>query len=211
MYRFGNAWLVATNAAVALSWANVVLIFLLHRQKLLLLLEDERSLCEARLIPATKLALYLSFVEFFNAVAGFTRSKASQVLLFGVVRFGVEMLLTPILGCSDRLHLFTVLCWGVGDTVRFTCFFFDNFILTSNATWPKAVRYSVGPFLFPLGAIGEMLMVVSVALKNKGAVCWAIFGAASLWPVGFITLYQQLLRQRKKFFAGKKEKNVKAD
>jgi Protein tyrosine phosphatase-like protein, PTPLA len=193
-----KAWLVGTNAAVALAWSNVVLVALLHRQRLL---DDESRLCASHLIPATRVALYCSFVELFNALAGFTRSKAPQVLLFGLVRLGVEMLLTPILGCSDRLHLFTVFCWSVGDTVRFACFFFDNLLLAS--TWPKTIRYSVGPFLFPLGAIGEMLMVIAVALQKNGAVRWAILGAASLWPAGFITLYRQLLRQRRKFFAGK--------
>jgi Protein tyrosine phosphatase-like protein, PTPLA len=198
-----KAWLVGTNAAVALAWSNVVLVALLHRQRLLD--DDESRICESHLIPATRFALYISFVELFNALAGFTRSKAPQVLLFGLVRLGVEMLLTPILGCSDRLHLFTVLCWSAGDTVRFACFFFDNLLLASSnpSTWPKTIRYSVGPFLFPLGAIGEMLMVIAVAFQKDGAVRWAILGAASLWPAGFITLYRQLLRQRRKFFAGK--------
>jgi hypothetical protein len=206
--RSVRAWLVATNAAVALAWLNVVLVAFLNREQLWR--NESRSateagvvVCQRQLIPATRIALYISFVELFNVLAGFTRSKAPQVLLFGMVRLGVETLLTPILGCADRLHLFTVLCWSVGDTVRFSCFFFDN-LLSSAAAWPKTIRYSVGPFLFPLGAIGEMLMVMAVArLQKNGAVRWAIVGAAGLWPAGFITLYRQLLRQRRKFFAGK--------
>lgn len=191
-------WLVMANAAVALAWCNVLRVILSERQNLL----DNDQLCELQLMPATKVALYVSFVELFNSIVGFTRSRASQVLLFGVVRLGVEILLTPVLSGSNRLHLFTVLCWSLGDTVRFTCFFFDNLVASS---WPKAIRYSVGPFLFPLGAFGEMLMVLAVGLHFDGVQQWLIFGAAGLWPLGFINLYQQLLKQRRKFFAAQGE------
>lgn len=192
-------WLITTNAAVAFAWCNVLMILLTDQQTLVTRNED---ICGSRLSPATKFALYLSFVELLNSIIGFTRSKASQVLLFGLVRFGVEVLLTPVLSCTNRLHLFTVLCWSLGDAVRFLCFLFDNLVA---ASWPKAIRYSVGPFLFPLGAFGEMLMVLAVAFHFDGIRRWLFFAAACLWPVGFITLYQQLLKQRRKFFASQSE------
>jgi hypothetical protein len=156
-------------------------------------------ICEERLTPALSLALYLSFLELFNALVGVTKSKPHQVLLFSIVRFGVEMLAAPLLPCGSWQHLLTVFCWSSGDTVRFFCFAWDN--LVPGGRMAKAVRYTVGPLLFPFGALGEMLMVIAAAQDGRPK----MYIAALLWPAGFYPLFTQLLKQRKKFFARSKE------
>ncbi len=180
-----QTWIVTTNAAIALGWARVLLLFGLDQL--------DRN--------AVLVALALSCLELLSALLRFTRSNPLQVLLFSSVRLGVEVLVAP--HCSENLHWFTVSCWAIGDTVRFSCFLFDALI---ESRLPKAIRYTVGPILFPLGFLGECFMVADVARRQEtfSAKAWIYF-AASLWPLGFYPLYSQLLRQRRKFFAKTKQ------
>jgi Protein tyrosine phosphatase-like protein, PTPLA len=199
---FTRAWLVLTNAAMMLGWLRVLLL-LVREYETLCRHQDPTpvTVCEDQLVPVLQTALAISFVELLNAIAGVTRSKPQQVLLFAVIRMGVELLVAPLLdSCSAWQHLFTVACWSLGDTLRFSCFFLDNVV--PGGSWAKSVRYTVGPILFPLGTVGEMLMVISAANKQTGVAKPAMYAAASLWPVGFYSLFTQLMRQRRKFFRG---------
>jgi Protein tyrosine phosphatase-like protein, PTPLA len=146
-----------------------------------------------------KIALYVSFLELFNSLIGITQSKPQQVLLFSIIRYGVESIVSPYIGCSSWQHILTVACWSIGDTIRFGCFLFDT-LLNETSRIPKYIRYTVGPFLFPLGTLGEMSMVIAVANQSKSTINRIlIYSAASLWPVGFFYLFQRLLKQRQKF------------
>jgi len=190
-----------------IAWAKVLRIFY---QQLEALQTETSPVCETKLGPDLRLALIVSFLEFFNAMSGITRSKPQQVLLFALVRASVEMLVAPLLpSCSDWQHLLTVFVWSLGDTIRFGCFLLDA--LVPGARLAKTIRYTVGPILFPIGATGEALMVAALAQYRN----WPLlYGAAALWPVGFFPLMKQLLRQRRKFFYGddatKKAAKVKA-
>jgi Protein tyrosine phosphatase-like protein, PTPLA len=206
--KMTQGWLIVTNALMMLAWASV-LVFLIG-SKSTTLLNYNQDVCDASISSCIKLALYISFLELFNSIIGVTKSKPQQVLLFSIIRFGVETIVTPQLkfGCSSWQHIFTVICWSFGDTIRFGCFLFD--IILTRSKVAKSIRYTIGPILFPLGTMGEMLMVIAVAnqaevLRNK----ILIFGAASLWPVGFFYLFKQLLRQRRKFFRESKVVKVK--
>jgi len=196
-----RAWLLLTNSTMMIGWARVLRI--LYR-KFALIQDPTQPVCLQELTPDLILALMLSFLEFFNAMVGVTRSKPQQVLLFSMIRAGVELLAAPMLNCSAWQHLLTVTCWSLGDTIRFGCFVLDN--LVPGGRVAKAVRYTVGPILFPIGATGEMLMVMAIAADGRPY----LYLAAALWPLGFYPLMKQLLKQRRKFFQGPKEKKVKA-
>lgn len=187
-----RAWLILSNATMMMGWANVLVVLSLHNGD-----------CEQVLTPRIRLALLLSFLELFNAIVGCTRSKPHHVLLFSLIRFGVENLVAPLLSCDAWQHVLTVASWSAGDTVRFGCFFLDH-LVSSDSDVPKRIRYSIGPILFPCGALGEMLMVIAAASSQTRWSRLAFYGASALWPVGFYFLYTQLLRQRRKFFAARK-------
>lgn len=205
-------WKIATNAAMALSWLRVVVALstaaMMMMQGATHNLEDA---CRADVVPAVKLALAVSFLELANALLGVTRSKPAQVLLFATVRLGVELWVAPRLAsCAAWPHLLTVACWGAGDTIRFLCFLVDNWNADPQqqpAVVARAVRYTVGPVIFPVGASGEMIMVIYAALRQEGYGKPGMLVAASLWPLGFYPLFTQLLRQRRKFFAKTDAKN----
>jgi hypothetical protein len=194
-----RAWLVLSNAAMMIGWLRVLQLVVRKYDAIRLLYPV--AVCEEQLEPALRLALAVSFVELLNALAGVTRSKPQQVLLFAVIRMGVQAIVAPLLdSCSAWQHLFTVACWSLGDTVRFACFWLDN-VVPGGSRLAKSVRYTVGPILFPMGTVGEMLMVMAAASKQTDAFSkLAMYGAACLWPVGFYFLFTQLLRQRQKFF-----------
>jgi Protein tyrosine phosphatase-like protein, PTPLA len=193
-----TAWKVFSNAVMMLGWVRVLM-------RVAALLQQtaspsEETVCQGLLGDATQHALFLSFLELFNAVTGVTRSKPAQVLLFSVIRLGVEILVTPVISCASWQHVFTIACWSLGDSVRFACFLLDSLLRDGSQT-AKKIRYTVGPILFPAGTLGEMVMVIAAANTQEVALHkYAIYGAASLWPVGFYALFTQLLRQRKKFF-----------
>lgn len=209
-----RAWLVVTNAALSLGLLRV---FLLVVGVVVLTAgggdndDDFGTLCDEKLMPPLRFALALSFLEVFNALIGATRSNPLHVSLFAVVRFGVEHLCvvqhqpSNALSCGAWQHLWTVACWSLGDAVRFFCFFIDNFAPRGGSSGAKSVRYTVGPLLFPLGFLGEMLMVIAAAgAAETGMVKVGLYGAACLWPAGFYPLYTQLLRQRRKFFSAQR-------
>jgi len=204
-------WLIGTNAIMALGWLHVLWNLLQHMVTAAATTTDaEPQWCEEQLQPAISIALYLSFLELVSASTGMTRSKPLHVLLFAVVRWGTEKLVAPRLAsCQAWQHLGTVVLWSLGDAIRFSCFAVDA--LTANppagsggratttkttTSVAKTVRYTVGPWIFPAGAAGEMLMVLGVAVHQKQP---AWYFAAALWPVGFYPLYRQLLRQRNKY------------
>jgi hypothetical protein len=215
--RAVRLWLIASNCAVMVGWVRV-LVYVLWTTTAA---KDDRSSlhhsCEDDLTRALHTALLLSFVEVLNALVGVTRSKPLQVLLFAMVRFGVEQWVAPLLQSSSPhcaaswRHLLTVACWSLGDSIRFGCLAMDN-IVSGGSVWAKSVRYTVGPILFPVGFAGEMLMVLAAARARPTPMArWAMYGAASLWPVGFYPLYAQLLRQRRKFVSSQLATKKHAD
>ncbi|GKY93147.1 hypothetical protein MPSEU_000282700 [Mayamaea pseudoterrestris] len=142
------------------------------------------------------------FVHQHQAIAspitvGFTRSSPLAVLVFCVVRATVELIVAPMLtpSCNSDAHLWTAVCWSLGDAIRFFCFFVDAIV--PGGTVFKRVRYAVGPLVFPLGATGEMIMVAKLAHQRKW---YGLYLVAALWPVGFYPLYKSLLANRRKFF-----------
>ena len=183
--------LVASNVTMMIMWARVLYVFLSSGKSL----QDEDT-CSRMLRPTLMLALKVSYLELATSVFGLTRSNYNQVMLFATVRAGVEKWIAPIIGCGTREHLFTALCWSVGDVVRFACFAVDS-AMPQASFIAKSIRYTVGPLLFPLGAGGEMFMVIRSAERQNQPL---FLLAAALWPVGFYPLLQQLLKQRRKHF-----------
>jgi hypothetical protein len=202
-----RVWILLTNAAMMLAWGRVLGVLCFNDMSTII--DPKLADCSEKVTSSVTVALGVSFLELFNAVIGVTRSKPQQVLLFSVIRMGVELIVTPAMNgtCSAWQHILTVACWSLGDTVRFSCFLLDN--LFPGGRLAKSVRYTVGPILFPMGTIGEMLMVIAVGNQTEATVMkLLIYGAASLWPVGFYFLFTQLLRQRKKFFGRDKRKTA---
>lgn len=200
-----RAILIGTNGITCLVWLRVVLVYLVQGWGAL----SSEDACDEILRPALFVALAVSaLVEIGTSATGLTRSSIIQVLLFASVRTGTELWVTPLIGCGADQHLFTALCWSLGEVVRFGCFAVDQAMGEKGGSHlAKSIRYSVGPILFPLGAGGEMLMVIQAGYLNSRPILYA---AASLWPLGFYPLMKQLLKQRRKHFAAKKEKEIKA-
>jgi len=190
-----HVWLFIVNLIITMQWYRVASLFVYDGGHGLL----DVDTCLENLRPNVIRALMFSTVELFNSLVGFTRSKPSQVLLFSSVRMGVEYFTAPSIPCTAWQHLLTCLCWALGDVVRFGCFAVDILYTIFGQRPPhmiKSLRYTVGPILFPLGALGEMLIVVRSAQDRRPI----LFVAASLWPVGFYPLMKQLLRQRRRHF-----------
>jgi hypothetical protein len=210
-----RVWLIGTNACMMLSWMRPLVFVLMpyyYNYLEILFSPTEASkvstlsfLCNDQFTPMVHTALIISFLEVFNSLTGMTRSKPAQVLLFAIIRFGVEHLVGPNLNTCPTAwsHIVTVTCWSLGDTIRFGCFFFDS-VISNGSRWAKYIRYTVGPILFPLGTLGEMLMVLTLANQrytvNLGHSLAMYVAALLLWPIGFFSLFTQLLRQRQKFF-----------
>lgn len=187
--------LVATNTAMMVMWARSLFVIANGWKTLA---DADSAICEETLRPTLLAALAVSFLELFTSLIGLTRSNPTQVLLFSTVRAGVEVLVAPLLPCACWQHLFTATCWSLGDVVRFGCFALDS-LSPQFGSFVKATRYTVGPLLFPLGASGEMLMVMRAANDGRPA----MYIAAALWPAGFYPLMTQLLRQRRKYFSSR--------
>jgi Protein tyrosine phosphatase-like protein, PTPLA len=186
--------LCMSNATMMAMWARVLIVYTTTGWNALS--EDNSAVCNERLRPLLLQALAVSYLELVTSLIGLTRSNPLQVVLFATVRAGVEVLVTPLIGCSTWQHLFTALCWSLGDAIRFGCFAVD---CISPQRVVKSIRYTVGPFLFPLGAGGEMLMVLQAATDGRPS----LYLAAALWPAGFYPLMKQLLKQRRKHFTSK--------
>jgi hypothetical protein len=195
--RIKHLILFAGNAAIAFSWISVIWTYLTQS------ITDERT-CANHVRPRTILALGMSGIEVLNSLLGLTKSKLYQVLLFSCTRAGVEILLAPLMPCNAMEHLWTVGCWALDGPFRFGCFGIDSLLsLCGRESIPivKSIRYTVSPLIFPLGAAGEMFMVIRAARDGRPA----LFLAASLWPIFFYPLMMQLLNQRRKHFQKLKE------
>jgi hypothetical protein len=189
------------NAAIHIAWLRVLWTYATEP-----VFANEDS-CNSLVHSQTLTALAISGIELLNSLLGLTKSKPHQVLLFSSVRTGVEMLLAPILPCNAPQHLFTVGCWALDGLFRFGCFGLDALLsLCGYESLPviKSVRYTVGPLLFPLGAGGEMFMVLRAARDGRPG----LYFAASLWPVCFYPLMKQLLKQRSKHFKKLKDSKL---
>mmetsp|Transcript_10075 Transcript_10075/g.18882 ORF Transcript_10075/g.18882 Transcript_10075/m.18882 type:complete len:208 (+) Transcript_10075:194-817(+) len=180
------------NSTIAVAWICVIWTYLKKR------VTDEHT-CSNFLRPKTVLALLVSGIEILNSILGLTKSKPHQVILFSVTRAAVELLLAPLIPCNAPEHLWTVGCWALDGPFRFGCFGIDSFMtLCGFEARPiiKSIRYTVSPLIFPLGAGGEMFMVLRAARDGRPG----LYFAASLWPIFFYPLMMQLLNQRKKHF-----------
>ena len=196
-------WLVACNFITAAAFGRVAMIIAVNG--LTSLSDGESTLCLDALVPATRLALGIGFIEVFNCIAGFTRSPLPAVLLFSCTRAGVEYMVAPLIPCGSWQHLLCVTMWSIGDLVRFGCFTIDTAI--PGIRMVKSVRFTVGPILFPFGAFAEMMMVFLAASNGQPM----MYLAGALWPFFFYPMMQQLLKQRRKHFSPKdKKKQIKA-
>ena len=183
------------------------------------------SFCDLQIRPAVFTALMISFVEVVNSLLGLTKSPLPAVLLFSCTRFGVEQFIGPKIPCTCWQHLLTVACWSLGDTIRFSSLAVVTLAASTTTTGKsttdssssnsssrssitdrisylaKSIRFTVGPILFPIGASGEMFMVIlagsTTGSNNK---LW-FYGAAALWPVFFYPMMVQLLKQRRRHFS----------
>ena len=200
----GSLWLAASNFITAAARGRVALIVVAATFGDLS--SSESNICSTTLVPAVKLALIISFIEIFNCLVGLTRSPLLAVLLFSCTRAGVEYLVTPIIPCDSWQHILTVFMWGLGDLIRFGCL--GMITLFPEAQMFKSIRFTVAPVLFPIGATGEMLMVILAGSVNNRPM---LYVAAALWPVFFYPMMQQLLKQRRKHFQPKgKTKEIKS-
>jgi Protein tyrosine phosphatase-like protein, PTPLA len=196
-------WLVISNATMMIAWTTVLITLVAANWDDIL--DEQQTVCDNQLGRNVRWALLVSFLELVNAVLGITKSKPQQVLLFSMIRLLVETIVAPNMSCSSWQHIATVVFWSVGDSIRFACFFVDNLVGGNDTA--KLIRYTVGPIVFPLGAFCEMLMIISVGYRTQNMTNrLLIFLAASLWPPGFYYLFTQLLRQRRKFILGTKDK-----
>jgi hypothetical protein len=203
--RLGSIWLAASNFITAAAWGRVALIVLTTMASGDLS-SSESNACSTALVPAVKMALMISFIEIFNCVTGLTRSPLLAVLLFSCTRAGVEYLVEPLIPCGSWQHILTVSMWGVGDFIRFGCL--GVVTLLPEAQVFKSIRFTVAPILFPIGASGEMLMVILAGYVNNRPM---LYMTAALWPVFFYPMMQQLLKQRRKHFEPKdKKKQIKS-
>jgi hypothetical protein len=196
-------YMLLSNAAMTIGWIRVLLLVGNNFRRLQ---DPNDDFCETRLEPVTKQALAISFLELLNALAGVTRSKPHMVLLFTGARTSVEWFIVPLVilqaatsSCSNPYHLFTVACWALGDSIRFGCFTLDT--LMPEGGLAKAIRYTVGPLVFPLGITGETILVYQAA-RATGHPFLVL--ATILWPVAGVMLVLQLLKQRRRFFAKQK-------
>lgn len=190
-----------SNGTMMIAWLRVARLFYRRFNDL----GENEAYCQETLTPLLVMAVFVSFLEFFNAMIGLTRSKPHFVLLFAVARASVELLVAPGIPCSAWQHRMTALFWSIGDSIRFGCFVLD--FMVPGGRVAKAVRYTVGPLVFPIGAAGEMLMMAELARFRQWPLVYVV---AALWPVGFYPLMKQLLRQRQEFFARLGEAKVKA-
>mmetsp|Transcript_17014 Transcript_17014/g.39264 ORF Transcript_17014/g.39264 Transcript_17014/m.39264 type:complete len:284 (+) Transcript_17014:79-930(+) len=203
-----RSYLLFSNVTLMVAWARVLRVIyragifgrittaVFEQQQLFPTLTN--ATCSRDVTPALNLALALSFMEVFNAAAGLTRSKVPLVMLFCSVRAVTEAVVAPRLAhCGASSHTFTVTVWSLGETIRFGCFVLD--LLVPGGRLAKTIRYTAGPLLFPLGALGEVWMVATYAQQEQQ--WWWLVAAAILWPMGIYPLMTQLLRQRNKFLA----------
>lgn len=196
--------LILGNVAMTVMWLRVLLVYKV------LITEGKRGwyaltdpytpdFCESELRRRVIGALVFSTIEIINSVTGLTRSKPLFVVIFVVVRAAVEYFAMSLLPCGAWQHLYTVLCWSLGEVVRFGCFALDSIMSSSPKAGHaiKSIRYTVGPIMFPLGALGEALIIAKAASEGRPA----LYIVVGLWPFGFYPLMKQLLRQRRKHFA----------
>jgi hypothetical protein len=173
--RFTRAWLLLSNATMMIGWAKV-LKALYHNWASLMDVSQPSVACLQVLDMEARIAVLIGFLEFFNAMTQMTKSSPVQVLLFCMVRASVELLVAPLMLpiCNNWQHVATLVCWSLGDTIRFWCFTLD--------------------VLVP----GGMIMVVSLAYQKDWKILYLV---AALWPVGFYPLMKSLLRNRRRFFS----------
>merc|ERR1711862_182687 len=159
--------------------------------------------CIQTLHQRIQVSLILSFIELLTCIAKLTKSKPQMVFLFLSVRCIIQNYIAPTFYCTFN-HLFTCFIWSIGDTIRFGCFALEHYT-NGTKTIYRSVRYNAGIVFFPLGAFGEAIMTLRLALIKKTSIgMWIL---VSLWFVGFPPLMKQLLRQRRKFINMVKDKN----
>ena len=195
--------LIVTNAIMTFMWIRVLRTLFEMATG-----DNNADFCETNLKSALVNAIVTSFLEGVNAIMGVTKSNPANVIMFVVVRAGVEFLAAPALPCDCMQHLFTAACWGFGEMCRFGCFTVDGIMGGSDTA--KSIRYTVGPVAFFFGAFGEWLMVIQVLRTGNPdrsvlVTAFIVFCVVA-WPVGFMSLFKQLLKQRKKHFKAQANK-----
>jgi len=185
-----NGYMAVANTLVSLSWLTLSVVAATSLQ----VCDDFWQI--QKLVVATTA---LSCLEVVHAAVGLTRSKPGNVILFVGARAFIALYICPLAGCSATYRT-TAFTWGLGECIRLGCFAVDAVRPSVTA---KTVRYTVGPIMFPIGSLGEWVLLIGAMRDGRPALWAPVIG----WPIGFAVLMRQLLAQRRKHLKGLADKS----
>jgi len=192
-----RSYLIFYNVALTLLWGAYLIYMLLNGFQL-----DETSLL---LLNIAQLAAIL---EIGHAALKWVKSSAFTTFIQVFSRIFVLLLLNlmpngPFIGCCgiNGLVLIT-LAWSITEVVRYS--YYTTILLNNESSILLTLRYTLFLVLYPMGVIGEALIIVSY-LQNQD---WAmtlpniVIGLIFLsYFYFFPQMYKHMLKQRKKKLA----------
>lgn len=93
------------------------------------------------------------------------------------------------------------LAWSLSDLTRYV--YYIAHLLGRAPAWLTWARYTFFLILYPLGTLGEMLMLWHARQMLIGAnsktMAWTLFFLLLAYPFGFVFMYGYMLRQRQKY------------
>ncbi|VDD96984.1 unnamed protein product [Enterobius vermicularis] len=155
----------------------------------------------------TLLSLFTVFHAAFRLVPSPVGTTAQQI----ASRITVVWLVLYVSRSSFGVPLILI-AWSITEVVRYS--FYATKILDKTPEFLKWMRYSFFIVLYPVGALGEILIVLAalpeVAVKKQLTLempnsfnigfsfWWFLVVFAAFYPFGFPPLYKYMFRQRNK-------------
>lgn len=189
-----RAWLVSFNVLTLLAW----IFFLIHGAL-------HGLAFDGRLLIFLSVAQGLAIFEVVHSVIGWAGSHWMLTALQVASRFFTVALLWWLpeslvigLGPYSGFQLITI-AWGITEVIR------AAYYTAGLMTWPTRslsfLRYNLFIVLYPIGLIGELMVMFSVMEHrhyNFDVAGWAMVAVGLMYVIFFPKMYGHMLKQRSK-------------
>lgn len=189
-----KTYLAFYNSLLALGWASLLSYYFFNGCQL-----------DTETLNLLTICQFAAILEVVHAALKWVKTPVLTAAKQIASRIFVVVLLYYILPESylswqgiTGLHLIMV-AWSLTEIVRYSFYFFN--LIEQEKKVLVWLRYTLFLVLYPMGVLGEILIILSLA--NQSDFAWsagniALYAVIGLYPIFFPGMYGHMLKQRKK-------------
>jgi len=197
-----QVYLVIYNLVSAAAWA-----FLGYQVIEQLANQGNHHMIFNKTIDTLKYVQLMAVLEVVHAALGLVPSAVTSTAMQISSRLFISWYAGATLKAGVFCQAYPMMlgAWILSDLTRYLYYTANLLSLQSSIlTW---LRYSLFLALYPIGTIGEMLMILTGRHATSGNISHGLLAISMVYPLGFMYMYSHMIKQRRKYLSQPKAKS----